>query len=367
MEIIKPQCIPLRKLGKTGLEVPAVGFGGLVLRDLNEKDAFQLIEYAVSRGIRFFDTARHYRNSETLIGHAQKQLGPDRFIFSSKTMARSYTSALSDLEESLKALQISRLDIYGFHHVQTLEEYRQITGSQGALKAFKEAKEKGLLSYIMLSSHSKDVLIQAASDENIDVLMFPYNFPDAEIFNAVLQLVNTYGKGSIAIKLLAGGNIRNIKNGIQFVMTQPFSFALTGARTIVELDQFLNFAIPACDMPTSAINTTALLAAKKQLKDPDIPACIHCSYCHDQCPKKIPISMIFELLKMTKLYRTGHRAKDEYALLGKNFCDCIQCRNCLSICPENIDIPFFLEKAHHVLTQPVTEKEKLYHGETGES
>jgi len=132
--------LPLRRLGKTGLDVPVVGFGGLVLRDIDEEEAFKLISYAIKKGIRFFDAARHYLNSESYIGMAQKRLGKEHFIFSSKTMARSYTSAHADLHESLRLLQIPRVDIFGFHHVQTLEEYREIIGAQGALKAFKEAK-----------------------------------------------------------------------------------------------------------------------------------------------------------------------------------------------------------------------------------
>ncbi len=365
MENAKPTELPLRKLGKTGLDVPIVGFGGLVLRELNEEDAFQLISHAITQGIRFFDTARHYQYSETALGKAQKRLGEERFIFSSKTMARDYGAAWIALQESLTALQVRQLHIYGFHHVQTLAEYHRIIGKDGALSALKEAKEQGMVAHIMLSSHARDVLLLAAAHEDIEILMFPYNIFDAEIFKPVLQLANKNNKGTIAIKLLAGGNICALKEGIQFVVAHPFSFVLTGAKTAMQLDVFVDHAILACHMNPDTMDTSTLKSSQKKLLDMDIPDCRHCAYCHDFCPNDIPISTIFELLKMTKLYRSGHRAKEDYHTLKKHGNDCIECGKCLHICPENIAIPCFLKKAHAVLTQAVTEKERLYHGETG--
>jgi aryl-alcohol dehydrogenase-like predicted oxidoreductase len=136
--------IPKRTLGKTGIEVTILGLGGEgVLRTFGyEQAAYQLINRAIDLGINYFESARAYSGSESYYGLALKERRKEIFL-TSKSHARDKQGALAHLHETLTNMKTDHLDLWQIHDVRTEEDVEEIFGPRGALKAFKEARDKG--------------------------------------------------------------------------------------------------------------------------------------------------------------------------------------------------------------------------------
>jgi len=91
----------IRELGKTGYNIAAIGFGGIPIQRLDEKEAISLIHLAKQEGINFIDTARGYENSESLIGEGIKGVR-EHWTIATKSMARDYEGMKKDIKISLK-------------------------------------------------------------------------------------------------------------------------------------------------------------------------------------------------------------------------------------------------------------------------
>jgi len=146
--------IPKRTLGKTGIEVTILGLGGEgVLRTFGyEQDAYQLINRAVDLGINYFESARAYPGSESYYGLALKERRRDIFL-TSKSHARDKKGALAHLNETLTNMKTDHLALWQVHDVRTGQDVEEIFGPRGALEAFREAKDKGLVRFIGVTGH----------------------------------------------------------------------------------------------------------------------------------------------------------------------------------------------------------------------
>ena len=102
-------------LGSTGICVNKNGFGALPVQRVTKEDAVYLLRKAYDGGIRFFDTARAYSDSEEKLGAAFEEMREKVFI-STKTMAKDVEGFWKDLETSLSLLKTDYIDIYQFHN-----------------------------------------------------------------------------------------------------------------------------------------------------------------------------------------------------------------------------------------------------------
>ena len=134
-------------LGKTGLKVSRVGFGGIPIQKVDEQGAQKLMKAVFDAGINFIDTARAYTVSEELIGNALEGMR-DKFIIATKSMARTADAMRADIETSLNNLKTDYIDIYQIHNV-TMEQLAVVCGEGGALEALREAKEQGKIGHIL--------------------------------------------------------------------------------------------------------------------------------------------------------------------------------------------------------------------------
>ena len=115
-----------RSLGKTGLKVSELGFGGIPILRLKTDEAVKILRHAYDKGITFYDTANMYRDSESKIGQA---LSPVRhkIVIATKTTLRDAAGFRKHLEQSLKMLKTDYIDLYQFHQVANDEEWGKIT------------------------------------------------------------------------------------------------------------------------------------------------------------------------------------------------------------------------------------------------
>ena len=140
-----------RILGKTGLKISRLGFGGIPIQKISQEETKVLIHYLAEQGVNYIDTARAYTVSEAYLGYALEGIR-DRFILATKSMARTEQAMEQDIEISLKTLKTDYIDLYQVHN-PTLAELEQVTAPGGALDALKKAKAAGKIGHIGVTAH----------------------------------------------------------------------------------------------------------------------------------------------------------------------------------------------------------------------
>lgn len=194
-----------RTLGKTGERLSILGFGGILVDALPQAEADRMVAEAIERGVNYFDVAPSYGEAEVILGKALVGRRNDIFL-ACKTTQRTKSGARQELENSLRRLQTDHLDLYQLHAMTTAEDFRTVTGSGGALEAFVQAREEGLIRYIGFSAHGADVALQLLDAFPFDSVLFPLNWVNA--FNGnfgpqILQRATELGIGRLALKALA--------------------------------------------------------------------------------------------------------------------------------------------------------------------
>ena len=103
-------------LGRTGITVNRNGFGALPIQRVTGEDATTILRKAYDQGIRFFDSARWYSDSEEKLGNALSDVRKDIYI-ATKTGSTTVEGFWKDLETSLKNLKTDYIDLYYLHRV----------------------------------------------------------------------------------------------------------------------------------------------------------------------------------------------------------------------------------------------------------
>lgn len=194
-----------RKLGNTGEELSIIGFGGIVVMDTTADEAASYVAEAVDRGVNYFDVAPSYGNAEDMLGPALKPYR-DKVFLACKTGKRTKKEAWEELESSLKKLQTDHFDLYQLHAMTTDEDVETALGPGGALEAFLEAKEKGLIRYIGFSAHSESAALKLMDAFDFDTILFPTNwalFLKGNFGPAVIQKAQEKSMGRLCLKAMA--------------------------------------------------------------------------------------------------------------------------------------------------------------------
>ena len=149
-------------LGKTGLKISRLGFGGIPIQRVDAAVTKELAKAMVEKGINYIDTARGYTVSESYIGEALEGIR-DKFVLATKSMARTKEAMAADIETSLKNLRTDYIDLYQIHN-PNMEQLEQVISAGGALEALQEAKAAGKIGHIGLTAHSLEVFEKAMNN-----------------------------------------------------------------------------------------------------------------------------------------------------------------------------------------------------------
>ena len=171
-------------LGTTGITVPQNAFGALPVQRVNMDMAIQILRRAYDGGMRFFDTARAYSDSEDKLGHAFEGMR-DKIFIASKTMGRTPKDFKEQLDTSLRLLKTDYLDIYQFHCVDQC--YRPGDGT-GMYECMLEAKEQGKIRHIGVTSHKLDVAKECIESGLYETLQFPFSYISTEKELALVRM-----------------------------------------------------------------------------------------------------------------------------------------------------------------------------------
>lgn len=162
-----------RILGKTGLKISRMGFGGIPIQRIDAEGTKALVHQLRQAGVNFIDTARAYTVSEEYLGYALEGIRQD-FVLASKTMSRTKEAMAADIDKSLQNLRTDYIDLYQIHNIPP-EQFPQIMAPGGALEALREAKAAGKIRHIGVTAHSLDTFRLALEQDWVETVMFPYN------------------------------------------------------------------------------------------------------------------------------------------------------------------------------------------------
>ena len=162
-------------LGKTGLNVSAVVFGGIINMDETQAQADDYVARAIDAGVNYFDVAPTYGDAEDRLGPALAPYRKDVFL-ACKTDQRGAKGAREKLEDSLRKLRTDHFDVYQLHALTTDEDLDRAFGPDGAMEVVLKAKRDGIIRNVGFSAHSEDVALRALSMFDFDTVLFPLNW-----------------------------------------------------------------------------------------------------------------------------------------------------------------------------------------------
>ncbi len=328
----------MRVLGRTNFEVSAIGFGGIPIQRVDEEIAYRLLVEAHNQGINFIDTARGYMTSEELLGSALERIGRDKFILATKSMARTYDAVVEEFETSLKNLKTDYIDLFQFHNLSKKEDLETVMGENGALKAIKEYKEKGIIKEIGITSHSVDLLHIAIDTGEFSTIQYPYN-PVEKQGEPVFRKARENNLGVIVMKPLAGGAISKGELSLRYIMeNKDVTVAIPGMDSV---EQVIENARAGNDMRHLTEDERKVLMEEANTLGEEF--CRRCGYCAP-CTVGIDIPTQFILEGYYSRYNLQDWAVDRYNGMSINAKDCIECGVCETRCPYSLPIIKMLKR-----------------------
>lgn len=325
-----------RILGKTGLKISALGFGGIPIQRIDAQGTKQLLQQMQNAGINYIDTARGYTVSEEYLGYGLEGIR-DKFILATKSMARDKEGMARDIDISLRNLRTDYIDLYQFHNPNAAQ-LEQILAPGGAMEAMLEAKAAGKIGHIGITLHSLDVFEKVVAYDWVESVMFPYNIVETQ-GEAMIAKCAEKNIGFIAMKPLAGGALENATLAMRFVCTNPnVSVVIPGMAEETELNQNL-----------AAVNNTAPLTADELAEMEKLRLelgnnfCRRCGYC---APCTVGIGIPAALIAEGYSLRYGLQeyAEQRYAASGAPASSCVDCGLCEERCPYHLPIRQMLKR-----------------------
>ena len=169
--------IPKLEFGRTGHLSTRILFGAAALGGVTQTEADKTLELLLEYGINHIDTAFSYGAAEDRIGPWMKNHRKD-FFLATKTDKRTYQEAKEELHRSLERLQVDSVDLWQMHFLIQEDQWQTAFGPGGALEAFIEAREKGLVRYLGVTGHDLQVSTfhqRSLAEFDFDSVLLPYN------------------------------------------------------------------------------------------------------------------------------------------------------------------------------------------------
>ena len=329
-----------RNLGKTGLEISRLGFGGIPIQRIDAEGTKVLMQELVKKGVNYIDTARGYTVSEEYLGYALEGIR-DKFILATKSMARTKEAMAADIETSLKNLRTDYIDLYQVHNPGQ-QDIATVTAPGGALEALLEAKAAGKIGHIGITLHSEDLFKEAVNFDWVETIMFPYNLVETQ-GEKYIRICAQKNIGFIAMKPLAGGAIDDATLAMRFIAANPdVTVAIPGMALAEELEQNAKAMEDAAALRPDELEKIRYIRSTLGTQ-----FCRRCNYCAP-CSAGIPISAMFLMEGYYNRYGLQDWAVARYMAMNKTASDCVGCGACEDRCPYNLPIRKMLKKVEEI-------------------
>jgi len=360
------------------LKLSALGFGAMRLpviggdfAAIDEPAAAEMVDYAIQKGINYFDTAWGYHdgNSETIMGRILSQYSRDSFYLATKFPGYDLSNmnkVETIFEKQLEKCRVNYFDFYLFHNVCEMNIDAYLDETYGISDYLKKQKETGRIWHLGFSAHgSYDVMKRFLETYGkhmefcqIQLNYLDWSFQDAK---AKVELLSEYNIPIWVMEPLRGGKLASLSEdnaaklkllrpnedipawAFRFLQTIPnVTVTLSGMSNIKQLQD--NICTFDSDKPLNTQELDTLLGiADNMTKKISLP-CTSCRYCTDHCPQQLDIPALIELYNEHCFTSDGGFMAfiAPMALMAisedKQPSACIGCKSCEAVCPQNIKI-----------------------------
>jgi predicted aldo/keto reductase-like oxidoreductase len=371
-----------RPLGRTGEMVSILGFGAMRLPVIDHHHdqidvplATEMLEYAISQGVNYVDTARMYHganavapgNGEPFVGNALAGGLRDKVLLATKLPAWAANTREDmdrTLADQLRVLRTDHVDCYLLHGIgaETWAKFRDL----GALDFLEAAKADGRIRYAGFSFHGDGSAFAPIVDAyDWDFCQIQYNYMDLEhqAGKAGLRYAAERGLGVIVMEPIRGGRLAGrvpeeaqavwdkapqrrtpVEWALRFVWDdKDVSMLLSGMGSIEQLKENIRLADDGYAGALGRAELGLYDEVRKVYRDRTLVDCTGCRYCMP-CPSGIDIPMVFSLMNDSTLYGDEAQEKFVYGLnidVGATVkaSECTECGQCEAECPQSIEVP----------------------------
>ncbi len=318
-------------LGKSNLNVSAVGFGGIPIMRLTDDEAVAVVRRCLDLGVTFIDTASGYGDSQKKIGRAIKGRR-DGLVLATKTGRTTREEALEDVERSRREMGVDVIDLYQLHGVSSPDKWKKVSAPGGALEGLLEAREKGHVAHVGYTSHNLDTALELATCDVFETVQFPFNLVTREPGERMIAAARERNLGFIVMKPMCGGQFDDAELAFKFLNDYPDLVPIPGIERAGEIEQIVEL-----------VESGATLTGDDRVRADRIVQrlgklfCRRCGYCQP-CPQGIPITtaMIFDSLAK-RLPPEKVAAGPAKQIIGKVPL-CTDCAACETSCPYDLPI-----------------------------
>ena len=321
-------------LGKTGIRTPQNAFGALPIQRVDMAAAKEILMAAYEGGMRYFDTARAYTDSEEKLGETFGGMR-DKIYIATKTMSKKPEDFWKDLETSLKLLKTDYIDVYQFHCADVV--YAPDDGF-GMYECMLKAKEEGKIRHIGITAHKIGIAEDAVKSGLYETLQFPFSYLSGKREEALVKLCEEHNVGFVCMKGLAGGLITNSKAAMAFTAQYKNALPIWGIQKMSELKEWLSYMD---NVPQMTDDIREFI--EKERKELSGNFCRSCGYCMP-CPVGITINQCARMSLMLRRAPSKMWLTDYWQAEMKKIENCLHCNKCMSHCPYELNTPELLAK-----------------------
>ena len=322
--------IPKRVLGRTGLKVTELSFGGTRLTDR------AVLNYGIDRGINFIHVGPDYARGKALPEYgAVTKTRRDEVVLGLKLHPRE-----DELDDVLARLNTKFVDMLS-PGVHTVEEIGSAELKEGLLRM----KEKGKTKWVgfAVHNHEPEVLAKAVEMGYLDLVLLAYNPGNRALLDPIVEQAEQIGMGLIAMKTLKRVPREEQQTAVKSVLNNPkVDTLIKGFTTKEEVDTFIEWTL------TRTAGVTPADERRVATKMAGL-ACYMCGNC-SICPRRVAVTDIFRYQYYAEDGQL-ESARDKYARLAacERADNCDDCGLCEPVCSSGLPIRRRLKQAHALL------------------
>ena len=324
-------------LGRTGITVPQNGFGALPIQRVPMDEAVRILRKAYDGGMRFFDTARAYTDSEEKVGAAfgDGYVKRDEIVIATKTAAKTPEEFWQHLDMSLNNLKTDYIDIYQFH---LMGQCWKPGDGTGMYECMLRAKEEGKIRHIGGTAHKIGIAKELIESGLYETVQYPFSYLATDQEADLIKMCNENNVGFIGMKGLAGGLITNSRAAMAYISQFDGAVPIWGIQREKELDEWLSYM-----KETPVLDDELKTFIESERKDLMGDFCRGCGYCMP-CTVGIQINQCNRMSLMLRRAPSESWLSDHWQAEMNKIEQCIGCGACLSKCPYELEIPTLLRK-----------------------
>lgn len=271
--------LPHRPLGKTGVQVPILGYGTAPLGKIKLMDApllnksATLLNHAIDQGITYLDTSPDY-GSQPKLGEVMKSRRDEVFL-ATKLNKRRRADVLAELQQNLKELQTDHVDLLQIHAINVMADLEAALAPDGAISALEEARRQGMTRFVGITGHARPwVLAHALERYDFDTVLVALGAIDRLVTGpetALLPVAQRTETGVIAMKVYGHGELQERELALRYSLSLPgVSLAIIGMDDEAQIDENVRLAQQIAPLSEGELDT--LIAEAKQLVEKDKPS-----------------------------------------------------------------------------------------------